>query len=476
MTIAETILGLKWKDYLAQYQGPLNYERSILLALEFPSSRLLIINDILQELKKGYNPIKYKNFCENKISQNILPPSFEIDVYHKIVHRCELRKRQFLEDLDNYKSVLSRDSMKKLYSDLGNHYIDSGDFFDANEAFSSAENYCYTENDHFMIFLNQIRNRIYSFDWNNLLLLCKNEGLKFKCGDEYKLGIINCCFGLSYLGLKNYSAAAYRFLECMSVIEESFKEFLLPVDVAGIALFCALCSFSHVEFKKNIINNTHFACFKEKIPEMNAVVESYLNRDYKKLMEKVKNFMPVLRVNPLLMFSVTQHPFSNPSSSPSFSSPPSPNSLSYTITHPIPPLIPILLPSLSILSSLLSSVRQGMLLSYVKPYCMMDVEVVVRDVGDIYFEEMVGGDLSCFGCEEEENKKITKEEMIERCFIDLIIEGKVKGKVDPVNHHLSITNPNPCDSVGAVLELLDGIITNLHSILLTYNIKQRRHH
>ena len=72
-------------------------------------------------------------------------------------------------DLKNFRSNSIKDSIRRGHEDLGDHYLDAGDFFNAVRCYVRARDYCVTPRHIVSMCMNVIKASFFMSNWSNVL-------------------------------------------------------------------------------------------------------------------------------------------------------------------------------------------------------------------------------------------------------------------------------------------------------------------
>lgn len=109
---------------------------------------------MLDELKKQNVPLA-----------NDFDPSWMEKTQRGYTHKLE----KLDNDLRNFRTNSIKDSIRRGHDDLGDHYLDAGDFFNAVRCYVRSRDYCITPRHIVTMCMNVIKASFYMQNWSNVL-------------------------------------------------------------------------------------------------------------------------------------------------------------------------------------------------------------------------------------------------------------------------------------------------------------------
>ncbi|KAH7830793.1 putative PCI domain containing protein [Monocercomonoides exilis] len=297
------LLGMSVSDYLAQYKGHMQTERIELISSNLKGIPDTFLKNAYNELKDGYNPDKFENFCKKA---RMLGCSLAVNntMTDGMKEKAKAELDRLTEDLSTYKGKLEREGTYLTHVKLGEHALSMGDWKAAQANFAASSNYTSGLKEQLEVCVNLIRSGVYGHNPSliyNAVSKIGSAPLDMSEQDHRVISsIAQCGAGIVYLWNEDYFQAARCLLECTIDIEGHFNEFLTCTDIAIIAALCTLASFSRQHMKNNVIHNTTFHKMTENVPEMKEAIDAYYQRDFKRCLSNVSEFKQTIRVIPLL--------------------------------------------------------------------------------------------------------------------------------------------------------------------------------
>ena len=98
-----------------------------------------------------------------------MPNDFDA-VWHERTQRNYVHKLEKLDaNLRNFRTNSIKDSIRRGHDDLGDHYLDAGDFFNAVRCYVRSRDYCITPRHIITMCMNVIKASFYMENWSNVL-------------------------------------------------------------------------------------------------------------------------------------------------------------------------------------------------------------------------------------------------------------------------------------------------------------------
>ncbi len=102
--------------------------------------------------------------------QNIpLPNDFDTTWYERTQRNYVHKLERLDTDLRNFRTNSIKDSIRRGHDDLGDHYLDAGDFFNAVRCYVRSRDYCVTPRHMITMCMNVIKASFYMQNWSNVL-------------------------------------------------------------------------------------------------------------------------------------------------------------------------------------------------------------------------------------------------------------------------------------------------------------------
>ena len=106
-----------------------------------------------------------------EIKKQNIPLSNDFDpAWYERTQRNYVHKLEKLDtDLRNFRTNSIKDSIRRGHDDLGDHYLDAGDYFNAVRCYVRSRDYCVTPRHMITMCMNVIKASFYMQNWSNVL-------------------------------------------------------------------------------------------------------------------------------------------------------------------------------------------------------------------------------------------------------------------------------------------------------------------
>lgn len=221
------------------------------------------------------------------------------------------------QDLKTYKNNSIKESIRRGHDDLGDHYLDCGDFSNALKCYSRARDYCICAQHIVNMCMNVINVSLYMQNWPHVQtyvhkalsvpdLIVENTVTvtteKQKKTNSDILAKLKCASGLAELAQKQYKAAARLFLQ-VSFDHLDYSQILSAHDVAIYGGICALATFDRDELQKNVLSSSSFKQFLELQPHLRDILHKFYASQYAMCL----HLLDQMKDNLLLDLFLSQH-------------------------------------------------------------------------------------------------------------------------------------------------------------------------
>jgi len=217
------------------------------------------------------------------------------------------------QDLKTYKNNSIKESIRRGHDDLGDHYLDCGDYSNALKCYSRARDYCICAQHIVNMCMNVISVSLYMHNWPHVQtyvhkaesvpdLIADNATTtttttavvatdKQKKSNAEILAKLKCASGLAELAQRQYKNAARLFLQ-VSFDHLDYSEILSAQDVAIYGGICALATFDREELQKKVLSSSSFKQFLELQPQLRDILHKFYSSQYAvclKLLDTMKD-------------------------------------------------------------------------------------------------------------------------------------------------------------------------------------------
>eukprot|EP00794_Sanderia_malayensis_P008909 gene8908-9861_t len=302
--------------YASNYKGLTKVQRLIFIAKHCPS----LANDALRlaasTLKSTHNTDKFKEVMKMLAEVNsreaasagaegqLQPPQQQVISPADLnwIEATENRAQTKLEKLDTdmkfFKNNSIKESIRRGHDDIGDHYLDCGDFSNALKSYSRARDYCVSGKHIINMSLNVIKVSIFMPVWAHVnTYIHKAESvpdLREQKDKSSNLGVITklkCAKGLAELSKREYKSAGKLFLQA-SFDNLDYSEVISAHDVAIYGGLCCLATFDREDLQKKVLSNSSFKQFLELEPQLRNLLQKFHGSQYAqclKLLDEMKD-------------------------------------------------------------------------------------------------------------------------------------------------------------------------------------------
>ena len=213
-----------------------------------PSLRIEALTMAISCVKRTYN-VKLYSSLHRKLAETQNLPDLEIEEWISSQSKKASLKLEKLDmDLKNYKSNSIKESIRRGYDDLGDHYLDCGDLDNALKCYSRSRDYCTTVTHILNMCWNVARVSIYMRNWKQVVdAVSRANAARFSTPfSEYVTQILvtrlKVASALALIAQAEYKSAAKLLLE-ISINRCETLDVLTPGNVAVYTGLCALATF-----------------------------------------------------------------------------------------------------------------------------------------------------------------------------------------------------------------------------------------
>jgi len=309
--------------YASNYKGIAKLQRLLYVAKHCPT----YANDVLRmcagAVKSTHNVDMYREIMTrltetfNQEDGGAGAPGQQPDVDNHWLETTTKRAIQKLDKLDQdlktYKNNSIKESIRRGHDDLGDHYLDCGDFSNALKCYSRARDYCICAQHIVNMCMNVINVSLYMQNWPHVQtyvhkaesvpdLIVENTTAAAATTDKQKksnqeiLAKLKCASGLAELAQKQYKAAARLFLQ-VSFDHLDYCEILSAHDVAIYGGICALASFDRDELQKKVLSSSAFKQFLELQPQLRDILHKFYASQYATCLNLLEQMKDNLRLD-----------------------------------------------------------------------------------------------------------------------------------------------------------------------------------
>ncbi|XP_065883227.1 COP9 signalosome complex subunit 1-like isoform X2 [Dysidea avara] len=263
----------------------------LFIARHCPPLRVEALKLALRELEQTHNTALYSEVkqkivqCTNNQADG--PDTDEAKLFISTTNKKAAIKLERLDtDLKNSKSNSVKESIRRGYDDLGDHFMDCGDLTNALKMYSRARDYCTSAKHIVILCLNIIKVSISLGNWQQVLNYYSKAEANPDSTSEHKsheqLVVacrLKCAAGLAEMENKRYKNAA-RYFIMASFDHCSFPDLMSPHDVAVYGGLCALATFDRKDLHDKVLGSSSFKQFLELDPQLRDVITQFYQSKY----------------------------------------------------------------------------------------------------------------------------------------------------------------------------------------------------
>ncbi|XP_003383480.1 PREDICTED: COP9 signalosome complex subunit 1-like [Amphimedon queenslandica] len=278
------------ESYASGYEGPAKIKRLMFVAKHCPSLSEDALRLALAAVEKTFNmatfvTIRQKLYqCTNdsKYAENDESALFVTQVNRKSAITLE----RLDSDLKNYRSNSIKESIRRGFDALGDHYMDCGDLSSALKMYTRARDHCTSSRHIVSLCLNIIKVSVLLGHWQQVLSYYSKAEATQEVAEAHKnqtnlsmLSRLKCAAGLAEMEGRKYKNAARYFLQA-SFDHCNCPDLLSPYTIAVYGGLCALASFDRQELYTKVISSSSFKLFLELEPSLRDVISQFHQSQY----------------------------------------------------------------------------------------------------------------------------------------------------------------------------------------------------
>lgn len=313
--------------YASNYKGIAKLQRLLYIGKHCPTFAIDSLRMCAGAVKATHNVDMYREVMTrlteifNQEDGGASAPGQQPDIDNHWLESTTKRAIQKLDKLDQdlktYKNNSIKESIRRGHDDLGDHYLDCGDFSNALKCYSRARDYCICAQHIVNMCMNVINVSLYMQNWPHVQtyvhkaesvpdLIVENTATatteKQKKSNSEILAKLKCASGLAELAQKQYKAAARLFLQ-VSFDHLDYSEVLSAHDVAIYGGICALATFDRDELQKKVLSSSSFKQFLELQPQLRDILHKFYASQYATCL----NLLDQMKDNLLLDIFLSRH-------------------------------------------------------------------------------------------------------------------------------------------------------------------------
>lgn len=300
--------------YIASYKGVTKLQRLMFIAKHCPSYAIDALRIAASIVKGTSNVNLYKEVITelaeavsredaNQMAAPGQQPEIDNHWVETTAKKVNHKTDRLDQELKTYRNNSIKESIRRGHDDLGDHYLDMGDFSNALKCYSRARDYCICAQHIFHMCTNVINVSIYLQNWAHVQnYVQKAESIpdifevtssttnlseKQKKFNASALAKLKCASGLSELAQKHYKKAARLFLEVSHDYLE-YNEIISAQDVAVYGGICALATFDREELQKKVLSSSSFKQFLEFQPQLRDILHKFYASKYATCLDQLQ--------------------------------------------------------------------------------------------------------------------------------------------------------------------------------------------
>lgn len=198
-------------------------------------------------------------------------------------------------DLKNYRSNSIKESIRRGFDALGDHYMDCGDLSSALKMYTRARDHCTSSKHIVSLCLNIMKVSVFLGNWQQVLNYYSKAEATQEMAESHKNNInldtvsrLKCAAGLAEMEGRKYKNAARCFIQT-SFDHCVCPDVMSPYTVAIYGGLCALASFDREELFTKVISSSSFKQFLELEPFLRDVIMQFYQSNYATCLQTLDN-------------------------------------------------------------------------------------------------------------------------------------------------------------------------------------------
>ncbi|CAF3359543.1 unnamed protein product [Rotaria socialis] len=277
-----------------------------------------LYKQIVDELKKQNVPLS-----------NDFDPSWLEKTQRNYTHKLE----KLDNDLRHFRTNSIKDSIRRGHDDLGDHYLDAGDFFNAVRCYVRSRDYCVTPRHIITMCMNVIKASFYMQNWPNVLSYVTKaeqavESLEsttkstttpaattsstrnpmdvatvnsLMASDAILISRLKVYAGIAELATKRYKLAARHFLGVtFDHCSNHFQDLISPQTLVQYICLCSLAAFERPELHRLIITSPNVKQYLELEPSIRDILHKFYETSYSSCLALMSQLEPTFALDQYL--------------------------------------------------------------------------------------------------------------------------------------------------------------------------------
>jgi COP9 signalosome complex subunit 1 len=193
--------------------------------------------------------------------------------------------------------------------DLGNHYLELGDYAMATKCYTRMREYCQTPKHIAELNLKLLYVNILQQSWANaqsfrLKMFTGSSGKDDDKANPHE-AVVCACTGLAYMNMGQYKDAAEAFVNVDPVYMNTEplagirfqREVLSPNDIAIYGALCALATMDTNELRSRVLENQNFRQFLELEPHLRRAINMFCSSKFSSSLGVLDSYAPDYRLD-----------------------------------------------------------------------------------------------------------------------------------------------------------------------------------
>ncbi|XP_064407126.1 COP9 signalosome complex subunit 1-like [Halichondria panicea] len=283
-------------QYANSFQGLAKIRRLMFIAKHCPTLRADALRLSLQTVEGTHNTPLFSELRQ-RVQQATGDPKYSPDAEDAVTFVTTTNRKAAIllerldSDLKNYRSNSIKESIRRGFDSLGDHYVDCGELNQALKMYMRARDHCTSSKHIVQLCLNVIKVSVLLGNWQQVLNYYSKADASMEPIDLSKgphSGVTGaqetacrllCAAGLAEMQNRKYKNSARLF--CAAIIEHcNFPDLLSPYCVAVYGGLCALASFDRQDLYTKVLTSSTFKQYLELEPQLRDVILNFYHSRY----------------------------------------------------------------------------------------------------------------------------------------------------------------------------------------------------
>ena len=278
--------GFDIKKYASNYSGKVKVDRLLHIARVCPSLKKDCYRLAVEEVRKGIDVGIYDRVMEE--GQKLLGAEecqFDAAWMTQQTTKNEKHVRYLEDEIQRWRNLSNREKICSSYLEAAEYCVSIGNFNTAISRYIEAKSYAGDTkmllDINLKIMITSIKSGQFGHVKSEASHALASEDI-FK-DNKFKSKVL-CCLALYNLYNGRYDMAVHNLIDCHFSVYNQFPQILSGADIALYGGLCALASFSRIQLKKRVLDNTEFKRFLELQPKVGALIQGFYDSEYGKVM------------------------------------------------------------------------------------------------------------------------------------------------------------------------------------------------